>query len=375
MRYCKRCVNPDTRPNIVFDDEGVCLPCRHAEAKANEAINWDARQREIEEIARWGKAHARHGYDCIVTVSGGKDSTRQALHARDELGLKPLLVSCVYPPEQQAERGADNLANLIELGFDTLSLSLNPQVWKALMLQGFLRYANWCKSTEMALYAIPIHAAIAWQIPLVFYGENPSFTIGERTSGYDGDAGNLRKGNTIASGIDELAPADIAAQDLHFYRYPSVEEMGMAELRLVYLGYYIPNFNQYENARIAIEHGLKIRTEPPEAIGDINGYTALDEDFVTVNQMIKYIKYGYGRVTDQVVEGINAGLYDRAAGIELVKRYDGKCDPSFIRRYCDYLGIDERTFWEVVESQRGGQDIWKKAPDGTWQLAVDIDRT
>jgi N-acetyl sugar amidotransferase len=375
MRYCKRCVNPDTRPNIIFDEEGICLPCRHAEATANESINWEAREREIEEIARWGKVHAHHGYDCIVTVSGGKDSTRQALHARDNLGLKPLLVSCVYPPEQLAERGADNLANLIELGFDTISLSLNPQVWKALMLQGFLRYANWCKSTEMALYAIPIHVAIAWQIPLVFYGENPSFTIGERTAGYDGDAGSLRRGNTIASGIDELSTSAISQKDLFFYRYPSTESMDLAELRLVYLGYYIRNFNQYENARFSIEHGLKIRTEPPEFMGDINGYSALDEDFVIVNQMIKYIKYGYGRVTDQVVEGINAGLYDRVKGIELVKQYDGKCDPSFIQRYCQYLGINTQKFWEVVESQRGGEDIWRKGPDGIWKLTLDIAQT
>ncbi|MBI3524675.1 MAG: N-acetyl sugar amidotransferase [Betaproteobacteria bacterium] len=374
MRYCKRCVNPDTRPNIFFDEEGICLPCRHAEAKANETINWSARQREIEEIARWGKMHAYHGYDCIVTVSGGKDSTRQALHARDELGLKPLLVSCVYPPEQLAERGAHNLANLIELGFDTISLSLNPQVWKELMLKGFMRYANWCKSTEMALYAIPIHAAIAWQIPLVFYGENPSFTIGERTSGYDGSANNLKQGNTIASGIDNLATGIASDQDLHFYRYPSIEDMELAELRLVYLGYYIPNFNQYENARIAMANGLEIRHDPPETIGDINGYTALDEDFVVVNQLIKYIKYGYGRVTDQVVEGINTGLFDRVQGIELVQQYDGKCDLTYIRRYCNYLGIAEETFWKVVESQRG-QDIWIKNPEGDWQLRIDINQT
>jgi N-acetyl sugar amidotransferase len=375
MRYCKKCVNPDTRPNIHFDEEGVCFPCRFAEQKSQNAVDWAARRSELDEITRWGKEHTSSSYDCIVTVSGGKDSTRQALYARDELGLKPLLVSCVYPPEQQSERGARNLSNLIEHGFDTISLSLNPQVWKTMMRQGFLKYANWCKSTELALYAIPVHVAIAYKIPLIFLGENPAFTIGEKAGGLTGDASRMKYGNTLSGGLPEpLMTESITQQDVHFYRYPSEDDVSYANLRLVYLGYYIEDFNHFKNGEFAIANGLEIRNEPPEKIGDINGYTALDEDFVIVNQMIKYIKFGFGRVTDQAAEGIALGLMDRKTGIELVKKYDGKCDKSYIERFCQYLDISEDKFWEVVESVRG-KDIWEKDGNGEWKLKVDIAQT
>ena len=92
-----------------------------------EAIDWCKRDEQLQEIIIWAKEHSNFGYDCIIGVSGGKDSMRQALHAR-ELGLNPLLVSCTYPPEQITKIGAKNLANLIELGFDTINVAPAPIV-------------------------------------------------------------------------------------------------------------------------------------------------------------------------------------------------------------------------------------------------------
>ncbi|HZR22191.1 MAG TPA: N-acetyl sugar amidotransferase [Vicinamibacterales bacterium] len=376
IRLCRQCVNPSTRPNMVFDAEGVCPVCRFEEEKRTGIIDWQARRAEIETIAAWGRANTKASYDCIVTVSGGKDSTKQALFARDELKMNPLLVSCVYPPEQLHERGAQNLANLISLGFDTLSIGLDPQVWKTLMRQGFFKFGNWARSTEMALYAIPIHAAIAYKIPLVFYGENPVLTIGERHGRVDGDASRLKLGNTIHGGPEPLFTDGITHFDTHFYFYPPDEDMEAAQLRMIYLGYYIPDWSGHQNAEFAIAHGLQIRSEPPEMTGDLWGFSGVDEDFRLVNQMLKYIKYGFGHVTDQVVEAINAGMMTREEGLELVKKYDGKCDRSYVAQYCRYLGIHEATFWEIAESYRG-RDAWKKDDRGGWQLnlAESADRT
>jgi len=370
MRLCKRCVNPSTRPNIFFDAEGVCPVCRYEEEKRQQAVDWAARDRELQEIIQWGKANSRSSYDCIVTVSGGKDSTRQAMYARDELGLKPLLVSCVYPPEQLHERGAENLANLIELGFDTLSISLDPQTWKKMMRQSFFKYANWCKSTEMALYALPIHAAIAYKIPLVFLGENPALTIGEKHGRLDGDASRMKYCHTLQGGDpSELMPEDVTAQDAYFYKYPSDDEMEWARLRIIYLGYYIRDWSGRNNAAFAVKHGLRVREELPEQTGDLWGFTGLDEDFRLVNQMIKYIKLGFGHVSDQVCEAINAGIMGREEGISLLRQYDGKCAPVFIERFCRYLGISEEEFWQVVEGVRGR--MWERAANGEWRLKVD----
>lgn len=371
MKVCKKCVNPDTRPNIFFDDEGVCPVCRFEEQKREQSIDWEARDREIEEIAQWGRENSKSSYDCIVTVSGGKDSTRQAFFTRDVLKLKPLLVSCVYPPEQLHERGAHNLANLISHGFDTISISLNPQIWKTLMRFSFFKYANWCRSTEMALYAIPIHAAIAYKIPLIFLGENPVLTLGEKHGRIDGDASQMKYCNTLQGGDPSHFLSDeVSIRDLHFYKYPSDNEMKYGQLRLVYLGYYIRDWSGYNNAQFSIKNGLQIREEPPEKIGDLWGFSALDEEFRIVNQLVKYVKLGFGHVTDQACEAINLGWMNRDEGIELVKKYDGRCDPSYIKSYCKYLDITEEQFWELVEKFRN-RDIWKKDQNGEWKLDVD----
>lgn len=368
IRLCKRCVNPSTRPNIFFDEEGLCPVCRFHLQNAQGQVDWDARHRELQGIIAWARGCKKSTYDCIVTVSGGKDSMRQAFYARDTLGLKVLLVSCVYPPEQLHERGAANLGNLIAHGFDTIGVSLNPQMWKNLQAYSFFKHANWAVSNERALYAIPIHVAIAYQIPLIFLGENPAWTIGERHGRLDGDASQMRHANTLKGGsAAEFAKADATPHDLHFYNYPPEEDVERADLRIIYLGYYIPDWSGRNNARFAIEHGLQVRHEPPEKTGDLWGFTGVDEDSRLVNQMVKYVKLGFGHVTDQACEAINAGIMTREEGLELVRKYDGRCDPVYVRKFCRYLGITEETFWRVVDAYRR-PELWSRDAAGHWRL-------
>jgi len=371
IKICKKCLNPNTRPNIFFNEEGVCPVCQYENNKKSENINWDERERELDEIIEWGKANSNSSYDCIVTVSGGKDSTRQAFFARDELNLNPLLVSSVYPPEQLHDRGAYNLSNLISHGFDTLSISVDPLTYKRLMRYCFFEFVNIFTASEMALYAIPLHMAIAYKIPLIFLGENPAFTIGEECSGLGGDASQMRNSNTLAGGsADRLLIEGIKKSDIIFYDYPPEEEMKSAKLRLIYLGYYIYDWSGRNNAEFAIKRGLVKRVEPPEMIGDLWGFTGLDEDFRLVNQMIKFIKFGFGHVTDQVCETISQGTMTRDEGIKLVKMYDDKCDSSYIHKFCQFIDITENEFWETVESVRNN-DIWEKDSKGKWKLLVD----
>lgn len=372
MRYCKKCVNVNTRPDCGGFVDGICPACIFAEATKKQTVDWEERVRELKEIIDWGRKNTRSSYDCIVTVSGGKDSMRQAFFARDELGLKPLLVSSVYPPEQLHERGADNLSNLIAHGFDTISMSLNPQVWKKMMRNAFFRFANQAKSTELALYAIPIHVAIAYKIPLIFLGENPLYTVGQREGKTEGgNARGMQYSNTLQGGDpDPLLSDDISPKDVYFYRYPSDDEIDYAKLRVVYLGYYIRDWSNNKNAKFSIERGLQTRLEPAEETGDTTNFSSLDEEFKIVNQMIKYVKFGYGTVTEQLLISVNDGLISRREAFEKVKKYDGKCHQRYIDMFCDYLNITEREFWEVVEGVRG-KHVWQKNKRGEWELIVD----
>lgn len=374
MKYCKECVQPDTRPSIKFNSKGVCLACLFAK-ESDVSIDWNSRRRELESIAEYGRKHNVSGYDCIVGVSGGKDSTRQAVFIRDELGLKPLLVSYQYPPEHLTERGAHNISNLVSLGFDCIIMAPDPQVSKKLMLQGFLKYGNWCKSTEMALYASAPKIAIAYHIPLIFLGENPAITLGDTGVGsVTGDANKMKYYHTLQGGDprkNKLTTKEMSNQDIILYTYPSDDEMEWAKLKIIYLGYYIKDFTSFENAKFAIKRGLQIRTDSSEDIGDIYKVGALDDDHVVVNQMLKYLKFGFGKVTDQVSEAIRLKIMNRKEAIELVKKYDGKCADRFIKNFCDYLKISRKKFWEVAESYRN-KDIWRKDKNGKWGLKVAL---
>lgn len=371
MRYCKRCIQPDTRPGIVFDNDGICPACCFAQQ--HELIDWPARKRELEEIAKFGRKHNVSGYDCIVAVSGGKDSTRQSLYMRDELGLNCLLVSCAYPPEQQTERGAYNLGNLISLGFDCIAVSPDPQVWKKMMREGFLKYGNWAKSTETALYATVPKVAISYHIPLLCYGENPAIALGAMEVGsITGDANKLKHSYTLQGGPAAVKTSDITQQDLFWYSYPTNDEMEWAKLKIFFLGYYVKDFSRFYNAEFSIAHGLEIRNDPYEDIGDCFGFEALDDDFVIVNQMLKYFKYGFGKVTDQASEAVRLGRMTREEAIFLAKKYDGKCALRFIQKFCKYLEISEEKFWEVANRFRN-PDIWGKNTNGSWKLKFEIE--
>lgn len=370
MKYCKKCVQPDTRPNIRFSDDGVCPACQYIEQLKD--VDWDERDRQLEKIVEFGRKNNVSGYDCIIGVSGGKDSLRQSMYVKDQLGLKALLVSCTYPPEQQTERGAYNMADLIGLGFDAINVSPNPQIWKKLMREGFFKYGNWCKGTEMTLYACLPKIAFAYHIPLIFLGENPATHFGELGVGsLDWNANGVNRSNTIAVGPDIFLSDEIKEKDLFWYRYPSEEETQWANMQVVYLGYFWKDFTKVDNGNFSVSYGLDLREGNPYERGNIHPFDALDDDFVVINQMMKRLKYGFGKASDEICEEIRYGRMTREKGVEMVKKYDGGCSPQYIQRFCDYLKISEEQFWEVIEKYRN-PDIWVKDKNNNWQLKYPV---
>lgn len=198
VKVCKRCVQPDTRPGIYFNEEGICGACLYHE-EVEKKIDWDTRQKELKEITEGAKKTTKANYDCVVGVSGGKDTTLQALYSRDNLGLRPLLVN--GEPEGITDIGRHNIENLKQLGFDVISIRPNPRVLKKLIKRDFYKYLNPVKITEYYLWASAYIIAHAFGIPLIIQGENPGLTLGVRNTGVgtDGNALNANKQDTVAT--------------------------------------------------------------------------------------------------------------------------------------------------------------------------------
>jgi N-acetyl sugar amidotransferase len=348
MKYCKRCLQPDTRPNTFFDDNGICPACTYFSALKD--ADWEQRVETLKDILAHRMRKPGQFHDCIIGVSGGKDSTRQALWVRDYLQCNPLLVCLSYPPEQVTQRGVDNLSNLINLGFDVAVSAPAPGTWRALKRDGFDEFTNSFRSTELALFSCVPQVALRYGIDLILWGENPALQLGDMKAlgrtGYDGN--NLRYMNTLTSGKNWMLERGYSESDLIAYTYPDVDEFLAADLKIIYLGWFLGDWSLVNNAAYACAQGLVIRSDSVEATGDLFGVTALDEDFTPINQMIKYYKFGFGRTTDYVNEEIRLGRMSRDTGIGLVKEFDHMCSPKYIGDYCDYLGISVELFWDKV---------------------------
>tara|TARA_R110002051_G_scaffold112439_4_gene185196 strand:- start:6177 stop:7301 length:1125 start_codon:yes stop_codon:yes gene_type:complete len=350
MKYCPTCLQPDTRPNTKFSERGICPACTYY--SKHKEIDWnDRRDILLDLVEAYRNPSAQ--YDCIIGVSGGKDSLRQALWVRDYLKLRPLLVCLSYPPQQVTQTGVDNLSNLIELGFDLIQCSPGPQTWQKLMAVAFDRFANWAKATELALFSAVPRIAVDYKIPLILWGENPGLQLGDLgtlgRNGYDGN--NLRNMNTLSGGANDwMRDAGFTAKDLIPYDYPSIREFEDNNIQIVYLGWFLGDWSLANNGSVSALNGLVMRHHGPENTGDLYGVSSLDEDWVTLNQMIKYYKFGFGRASDYVNEMIRMGTITRARGIELAERYDGVCSEKYINDFCDFTGITSADFWEKVRS-------------------------
>ncbi|MDO8435682.1 MAG: hypothetical protein Q7S89_03330, partial [bacterium] len=136
--YCTRCLTSNTRPRIVFDDQGVCNACRTAEKKW-EHIDWDARRQEFLDLL--DRYRSKHGeWDCVVPWSGGKDSSAVAHKLKYEFGMNPLLVT--FSPQLPTDVGNHNREALIQLGFDHLFLRPNQKVHRRLARRFFIERGN-----------------------------------------------------------------------------------------------------------------------------------------------------------------------------------------------------------------------------------------
>ncbi len=374
MKYCKKCVQPDTRPGIVFDEEGVCSACRAYEKRLK--VNWDEREAELREIAKWARANSKSGFDCAIGVSGGKDSHFQALYVKDQLALKALLVNCA--PDNISEVGRHNLENLVQHGFDMISLRPNPKIERELSKRAFYEYGNFVKPLEYPLYASTFQVALKFGIPLIVQGENPAETLG--ITGYldaGGDAMDWKDSPTVAGGnASDWVGEGVELRDLLFYQFPDVDGLRERNIRAIYLGHYAKEWSNPNNTEFAVARGLKGRPgHDPSLTGRINRYMCVDTELKIINQMLKYYKFGFGAVTDEVCYRIREGRMSREDGVRLVQLYDGQVGNGYIQTWCDYIGISIVKFWKVTDQWVNRELFERDTTTGKWnpKFRVGVD--
>jgi len=362
MHICKKCIQPDTRPKIFFKD-GICGACLWEEEK--KGIDWEKREKELQDIADLAKKKSTT-YDCVIGVSGGKDSTKQALTARDRLGLRCLLVN--GEPEGITEIGRHNIENLKNLGFDVISLRPNPKIMKKLVKRDFYKFLNPVKVTEYALWSSAYIIADQFDIPLIIQGENVGLTLGTSLAGVGKgfDALTINEVDTLSTPWKDYTDVEeVSEKDLFMYHYDrtSLQNRG---IRGVFIQYFLKEWSFRNNAEFSMKYGFKGKPDDfkPEEIGTYIPFAQVDAELNPVNQLLKYIKLGFGQCLDHACYDLRDGRITKEQAIEYVKKYDGKCGEYYIENLCNYIEISKDEFWKVANQFRG--PMWIKKNDNEW---------
>lgn len=364
MKWCNSCLLPDTRPNLILGPDGICNACKSHGSKLD--IDWDARRSQLEAVVASAMARAKpNGYDCLIPVSGGKDSTWQTIQCL-ELGLKPLAVTWKTPG--RTEIGRRNLENLVSLGVDHVDWQISPKVEARFMIKAFERFGSTALPMHMALFNIPLTLAVRLSIPLVVWGENSAFEYGAADDAHTGfalDHDWLRSygvthGTTAADWVDH----DLSGKDLAAYFGPTADDMVAAETRAIFLGYYL-RWDPTETKRVAQQHGFVADSKGPRT--GYYDFADIDDDFISIHHWMKWYKFGFTRLFDNLSLEIRNARLTRDQALDVLRRAGDQAPLEDIKTFCAFAGIEPAHFFALAESFRN-PDVWARKEDGTWYI-------
>lgn len=372
MKYCKKCLFPDTKPDIYFDEEGVCDACRSAERKkgAENSINWSLRENEFSEIIEKYRSNDGMKYDCIVPVSGGKDSCFQVYAMKIVHKMNPLAVT--FDQFDQTDTGRHNLDVLRNIGVDHIHFTLNPKIVKKLVRKGFEIVGDPHWVNHVGIYTIPARIAVSFKIPLIIWGENPQLEYGgpaaSRENKFLDKRWRQEFGCMRGFREEDMVDDEISMSDMKSLLYPSDEEIRSVGVTGLFYGFFF-KWNAREHLKIVEKYGWKRLTEPWP--GSWLDYENCDMKFLDIREHLKWLKYGYGRVTDQVNIDIRNGLISRTEAIKIIKERDGVLTEWMKKEFCEYIGISESDF-DRIRDTFVNKDIFEMGLGGKWELKNDV---
>ncbi|HEY7609116.1 MAG TPA: N-acetyl sugar amidotransferase [Alphaproteobacteria bacterium] len=346
VQYCKKCLYPDTKPDLWFDAEGVCSACQAFAAR--QSVDWDARRRSFLEVADRFRSPDGSNYDCLVPCSGGKDSTYQVLRVK-ELGLNPLCVTATT--DSLSEPGRRNIENLKRQGVDYIEVTTNPVVRRRINRLCLSQLGDISWPEHVTIFTVPVRVAVQMGVRLIVWGENPQNEYGGPAAATENNVLNRRWleefGGLLGFRVSDLVGQDgIETRDLIQYTYPSDAELMRAGVTGTFLGFYFP-WDGWANALIAQAHGFETLSGMVE--GSLANYENLDNHQTGIHDYFKYLKFGFGRATDIACSHIRRGRIRRDDAARLVALHDGKFPWTYLGRPIeDILAEIDMSFDEFI---------------------------
>jgi len=363
--YCTRCCYPDVAATpLTLDTDGVCSGCRtHDEQKT---IDWKRRERMFRELCDDYRSKSGKTYDCLIPVSGGKDSFYQVHLLKNVYRMNPLLVT--YNENNETDVGRRNIQRMKDVfGCDYINVTPSVDVLKKMNRIGMRRMGDPDMHAHMGINSVPIQAAVRYGVPLVIWGEHGFMNLGGMHSYKDlvEYTARYRKEHLLRGfdWPDFVGEEGLEEKNLLWAKYPDDSEIERVGVRGIFISNYF-GWNQDDHTGLMVrEYGFEVNALPFDRTykRDSNLNNIHDNG---VHDYMKYVKFGYGRCTDHVCRDIRSGAMTRAQGIELVRQYDHVV-PGDLPRWLTYVGMTRVEFDAIADKFRDSR-VWARNEYGHW---------
>ena len=367
--FCKKCAISNQRPRITFDENGVCSACQYGEVKETQ-IDWDERHKNLLDLLDQYRRNDGY-YDCLVPVSGGKDSCFVAHQLKYEYNMNPLLVT--FAPLRWTDVGWRNLQALIDTGFDCEICVPNTYAYRLLSRLSTEYLGDPFQAFVYGVKAYPVRMALKYNIPLVFYGENGEVEYGgdmKNSNTFMHDVGDdLRKHYFKGMMPSEWTKYGVDKDLLAPFSLPNPDQVQEKQIKCTWYSFFkkwTPQWNYY----YAQEH-TGFEPEPDgRSEGTYSKYASIDDKFDGYHFYMAYLKFGIGRATSDASHEVRDGHIEREEAVALVRKYDGEFPKKYYKDFLEYMDFTDEDFQRISDSFRP-EHLWDKV-NGEWKLRCQV---
>lgn len=368
VHFCTSCVYPSSSAaTLEFNEEGVCSGCQVSSEK--QEIDWDERKKELADLLQEYKLKVNNYYDCIIPVSGGKDSYYQ-IHVIKELGFNPLLVT--YNANNYTSTGLKNVQNMREaFGFDHIFFTPAVETIKVLNRLGVIVMGDMNWHAHCGIYTYPIRVAVDMNIPLMIWGEHGRKYVAGMYSYDDYIEFTYRYRHEHANRgyewYDMLKFAKeydekLEEKNMIPWMYPSDEEINRVGVRGIFISNYVEWDENKHLELIKRKYGfLESEEEFERTYRKMSNLDDVHEN--GLHDYLRWIKFGYGRSTDHASKDIRNKHMTRDEGASETLHRD-HVKPKDLIRWLEYVGWSEKQFNEIADGFRDPRVWWIK--NGMW---------
>lgn len=341
VKYCSKCVMPETTEGASFDENGECMACQAQKIKKE--VNWGKRKKELDKILAKAKEEAGNNYDCIVPISGGKDSIYQLHVICKEYGMKPLAVT--FNHGGFTKTGLYNLHNCLkQFNIDHLQFTLNDDVIKKIQKRSIETIGDYCWHCHSMVASITLQAAVNYGINLIVWGESGA-EYGHQGATYNNivkfDKDYFTKLSSKFS-PEEFCNEELTMRDLFPASLPTEEQCKY--LIGIHLGNYIPWDAEKQVKFVKETYGWKER----EVSGSYKKYKSIECSFEPIHEFLCYLKRGYARTTLQAAQEIREGKINKEQAQYLIDKYE-RIEPKHLNYFLERVGLTGIEFRNIIE--------------------------